>query len=58
MNRYSPSAAKIGVTGWTRAAPLARTVARYDGAARSRSATNAASSGSAAAKAPQVLIGP
>ncbi|MDQ4133613.1 MAG: hypothetical protein M3179_10515 [Actinomycetota bacterium] len=40
----------IGVTGWIRGAPLARTVARYDGAARSRSATNAANSGSAVAK--------
>ena len=32
MNRYSPSAVKIGVNGWTRGVPLARTVARYAGA--------------------------
>jgi hypothetical protein len=42
----------------TRGAPLARTVATDDGAAGSRSATNAASSGSTAAKAPKVVIGP
>src|SRR5262245_26605387 len=56
MNRYSPSSVKIGVTGWTRGAPLTRTVARYDGFPRSRSATNAASSGSVAANVPQVVI--
>ncbi len=56
MNRYSPTAVKIGDTGWTRGAPDRRTVAKYAGAAVSRPAPNRASSGSRSANSPQLIV--